>query len=103
VWQVEGGLDGSVTTVVVAVVVEVADFDLKVEDRRRPLKGLVGGRTVEDLGRKIVHPFLAAIARWAQARQRAVEHSAVRAGGCTRANHHTEEDWQCAFNLVFGI
>jgi hypothetical protein len=72
------GLDGSVT---MAVVVGLLDFDLKAEDRHHPLKDFAGERIVEGLAHKIVLPCLAAIARSAQARQRAVEHSAAPAGG----------------------
>jgi len=64
-----------------AVVVGVVDFDLKTEDRRHPLEGFAVERIVGGLAHKIVLPCLAAIAISAQARQRAVEHSAAPAGG----------------------
>jgi len=72
-----GGSGGSVTMAVVGVL----DFDLKAEDRRHPLEDSAGERIAEGLAHKIVLPCLAAIARSAQARQRAVEHSAAPAGG----------------------
>lgn len=70
----EGGSDGSLTMAVGEV-----GFESKAEDRLHPWEGFATERIAGDLVHKIVLSPVA-IARWAQARQRAVEHSVAPAG-----------------------